>query len=234
LRWAVGRRSDAVIVLGIDTVGRSAGVALTGPAGPAARELGEQGRHAERLLPAVLELFEEARLDWSAVQLLAVDEGPGSFTGLRVGVSFALGVGDARGIPVAGLGCLDILARACYDATRPATGTYVFPAVDVRRGEVVLGRFRIGPGGPVREGGDRLLSVGSLGDPPPPGALVAGEEARSLWPDAELLRWEGSGRDRALAACLLGGEKMVSGTLLPPAPRYARPPGAKPRRSRLP
>jgi tRNA threonylcarbamoyladenosine biosynthesis protein TsaB len=221
-----------MIVLGVDTVGATAGVALLGPRGLAAsRELGERGRHAEALVPAVLDLLHDSAVSWDGLGLLAVNEGPGSFTGLRVGVSFVLGVADARSLPAVGVSCLDILAWACYDATGPETGTYVVGASDVRRGEVALARFRVGPEGPAREGGDTLIAVRDAGEPPPAGSAVAGDGAHLLWPEATgLLRWPGTGGERALATARLGLRGYVSGRREPPAPRYARPPEARPRR----
>jgi tRNA threonylcarbamoyladenosine biosynthesis protein TsaB len=221
-----------MIVLGVDTVGARGGVALLGPQGLAVgRELGERGRHAEALVPAVSGLLAENGTSWDGLELLAVNEGPGSFTGLRVGVSFVLGVAAARRLPAVGVGCLDILARACYDATGPNTGTYVLGAADVRRGEVSLARFRVGPEGLIREGGDTLIAVREAGPPPPPGSAVAGDGAHLLWPEATgLVRWPGSGSERALAAARLGLDAYLSGWREPPAPRYARPPEARPRR----
>jgi tRNA threonylcarbamoyladenosine biosynthesis protein TsaB len=221
-----------MIVLGVDTVGAKGGVALLGPQGLAVcRELGERGRHAEALVPAVTSLLEESGVSWDGLELLAVNEGPGSFTGLRVGISFVLGVADARRVPAVGVGCLDILARACYDATGPETGTYVLGATDIRRGEVALARFRVGPEGLIRDGGDTLIAVREAGPPPRPGSAVAGDGAQLLWPEATgLLRWAGNGSERAIAAARLGLGVYLSGWREPPVPRYARPPEARPRR----
>lgn len=221
-----------MIVLGVSTVGPSAGVALLGPEGlRASGDLGERGRHAEALLPAVEELLGRARLFWTGLELLAVDVGPGSFTGIRVGVAFALGVAHARGLPAVGVGSLDILARACYDATGPQTGTYVIAGSDVRRGEAAVARFRVGPSGPVREEDDALVVTAQAGPPPGEGSLLAGDAATLLWPQVQnLRRWPGTGGERALAAARLGLEIHRAGAESPPEPRYARPPEARPRR----
>jgi len=220
------------VVLAVDTVGRSAGVALL-TAGDLTftKDLGERGGHAEALLPAVLAVLETSRHDWTDIQLLAVAEGPGSFTGVRVGVSFVLGVSDARGIPAVGVGSLDTVARGCYDANGFDTGTYVIASMDVRRGEVAVARFQARPGSVLLQDVETtLMSVSDPGPPPPAGTALAGDGANHLWPDTpSLIRWPGTGPERALAAARLAREHMASPTA--PVPRYARPPQTPERRS---
>jgi tRNA threonylcarbamoyl adenosine modification protein YeaZ len=220
------------VVLAVDTVGRAAGVALiTAHDEPFARDLGERGGHAEALVVAVLALLEESRHDWKDIELLAVAEGPGSFTGVRVGVSFALGVSDARGIPAVGVGSLDAVARGCYDANGLDTGTYVIASMAVRRGEVAVARFRTRPGPLLFQDLDTtLMSVADPGPPPPSGTALAGDGAHDLWPESSaFIRWSGSGPERALAAARIARENMAS--LTAPVPRYARPPQTPERRS---
>jgi tRNA A37 threonylcarbamoyltransferase TsaD len=92
-----------MITLAVDTVSSAGGVALLGACdSPLTKELGDRGRRAEEIVPASLALLEEAGVSWNDVGLLAVDEGPGSFTGIRVGVAFVLGLAEARGLPAAG------------------------------------------------------------------------------------------------------------------------------------
>jgi tRNA threonylcarbamoyladenosine biosynthesis protein TsaB len=222
-----------MIVLGVDTASGAGGVALLGKStSPVARELGERGRHAEEIIPASLAVLEQEGLRWGDVELVAVNEGPGSFTGIRVGISFVLGLGESLGVPTTGVGCLDILARACYDATSPGTGSYIVAAADVRRGEVVEARFRVADRGPVREGDDRLIAIEDAGPAPPPETVLAGDGAESLWRAAPgLVRWNGTGSDRAAATARLGEAARLTNSTRPPEPRYARPADARPRRS---
>jgi tRNA threonylcarbamoyladenosine biosynthesis protein TsaB len=219
-----------MILLGVDTVGREGGVSLlVDDRAPISRDLGDRGRHAEAILPATLELLAEAGLAWEALSRIVVDEGPGSFTGLRVGIAFALGLGESRGIPVLGVGSLDILARACYDATHLPTGGYIVSVMDVRRGEVVRGDYRVADTGlePVDEAA--LVPVTGPGADPPSGAFLVGDGLDGLWPDrTDLWRRSPSGIERSAAAAHLGRE--FHGTPAPPVPRYARPADARPRR----
>lgn len=223
-----------MIVLGIDTASRSGGVALRlGPDRVRVRDLGERGRHAEALTPAVLELLAEGGVSWNALDRVAVNEGPGSFTGIRVGVAFALGVAEARGVPAVGVGSLDIGAWACYHATSPGTGVYIVSTADVRRGEVVWRRYRVAPEGPVAVEAERTSPAGEPEPAPEPGTRLAGDAGTLLWPDASgLVRWSGSGGELATAAALLGERAGREAAGSPPVPRYARPADARPRRKR--
>ncbi len=220
------------VVLAVDTAAARGGVAL-GSDGPptAVRDLGERGRHAEAVVPAMLEVLEEAGLGWSDLDLLVVGVGPGSFTGIRVGVAAVLGVAEARNLPAHGAGCLDITARACYDATSPAIGAYIVSVADVRRGEVVIGSYRVAGDGPEATAPERLVPVSEPGPEPPPGARVAGDGASLVWPGAGFERWVPSGTERAAAAVRLGVRALAEGGLSPPVPRYARAADARPRRS---
>lgn len=215
------------MILGIDCAGSRGGVALMDPEGAVwARDLGERGSHAESLIRSVLAVLEEAGVGWSEVARIAVAVGPGSFTGIRVGVAAARGFAQARDIPLTGVGSLDIHARACYDAMSLQTGGYIVSAVDVRRGEAVVSRFRVGASCPERAEEDRRVRVEEPGEAPPGNAVLSGDAASVLWPDGSMPRWVADGTERAVAAARLGAVDPV----VDPTPRYFRPADARPRR----
>ncbi len=86
---------------------------------------------------ALLEEVERAAAaagGWEAVERLAVGIGPGSFTGLRVGIATARALGLSRGLPVSGVGTLDALGRALGEVAGPRSRLAI---LDARRGEVV-------------------------------------------------------------------------------------------------
>jgi tRNA threonylcarbamoyladenosine biosynthesis protein TsaB len=96
--------------------------------------LSEQGRplHSTALLGEV-ERAAAAAGGWEAVERIAVGLGPGSFTGLRVGVATARALGLSRGLPVSGVCTLDALGRGLAEAAGDSTRLAV---IDARRGEV--------------------------------------------------------------------------------------------------
>lgn len=98
--------------------------------------------HQERIGPLVRDVMTEAGLSFAEVERIGVTVGPGSFTGLRVGLAFAKGLGMALGRPVVGVSTLDALA-----ASAPPDGVLDTVAlVDGRRGQVYLRVFRNGQG----------------------------------------------------------------------------------------
>ncbi len=126
-----------MIVLGLDTCLSSCSVAvLDGERVVAsAREVMARG-HQERLAPMARDVMADAGLAFDRLDRIAVTVGPGSFTGLRVGIAFAKGLAFALGKPAVGIGTLEALA---------AEGSgLVFPAIDARRGQLYLQAFEDG------------------------------------------------------------------------------------------
>ncbi|NOX44984.1 MAG: tRNA (adenosine(37)-N6)-threonylcarbamoyltransferase complex dimerization subunit type 1 TsaB [Caldiserica bacterium] len=97
-------RIRTVWVLGIETAGDVGSVALWREGEvPFELRFPARRRHAERLAPAVRTLLAEAGVAPTDLGLIAVDIGPGSFTGVRIGVSFAKGMAQAMGVPSVGV-----------------------------------------------------------------------------------------------------------------------------------
>ena len=72
--------------------------------------------HSRRLLAAIARLLKETAVDWSHIDGVAVSLGPGSFTGLRIGLATAKGLVMASGTKLIGIGTLDGLARQFFGA----------------------------------------------------------------------------------------------------------------------
>ena len=100
--------------------------------------------HSETLLPLCEEALRACRLSLQDISLLAVTAGPGSFTGLRIGLATVKGLAFAHGTPCAGVSTLEALAFCA-----PPVGSCVC-ALDARRGEVYHAGFSMGPQGPAR------------------------------------------------------------------------------------
>lgn len=99
------------MILGIDTTARQCAVALIDPAGTvcSAAEGMDRG-HAEALFPMIERLLDEAACGFDALTRIGVCTGPGSFTGVRIGVAAARGLALGRGIPAVGITRLEALA----------------------------------------------------------------------------------------------------------------------------
>lgn len=96
-----------------------------------------QKEHATWLHPALDEMIRQEKLEWSSVDAVAVTEGPGSYTGLRVGLAAAKGLCFALQKPLILVNSLDILADAMRAVTPEALATALWlPLIDARRMEV--------------------------------------------------------------------------------------------------
>ena len=128
-----------MIVLGLDTALAACSVAVTrdGQVLAALSEPMLRG-HQERLAPMTAEVMARAGLPFSALDHIGVTVGPGSFTGLRVGLAFAKGLGLALGKPCVGVGTLEALA-----ASEPGPGLTA-AVIDAKRDQVYLQAFESG------------------------------------------------------------------------------------------
>jgi tRNA threonylcarbamoyladenosine biosynthesis protein TsaB len=123
-----------VNIVAIETATETVGVAVRTVTGVQAEfSLAGRRRHVESLTPALTQLLTQVELDPADIGVVAVDLGPGLFTGLRVGVSTAKGLAQALGIGIVGLSSLDVLIGA---ATGLGHRGLVLSVVDARRGEV--------------------------------------------------------------------------------------------------
>ena len=111
-------------------------------------------QHSPALLPQAERLLAQLGLTASDLQLIVCSLGPGSFTGIRIGLATAMGIGQARGIPVVGISTLDAIARPweCREGD-------VVPVIDARKGRIYTALYRSG----VREGDYRDISPEDLG-----------------------------------------------------------------------
>lgn len=126
------------LILNIETATKNCSVALS-KAGKtlAIKELSEQNfSHAEKLHVFIEELFSETNLKLEDLNAVAVSQGPGSYTGLRIGVSAAKGLCYALSIPLIALDTLEILARKIQ-----VNSGIIIPMIDARRLEVFSAFF---------------------------------------------------------------------------------------------
>ena len=162
-----------VNLLAIESATSLVGAALLADGGAAAERSHQEGRmHAESLAPAIQEVCALSGLTVRDVDAIAVDVGPGLFTGLRVGVATAKALAQGLGLGVLAVSSLDILAAGAMAAAGPDEARSVVVVVDARRGEVFTSRYRFdpaaaGPGGvldpaPARQSPPRLVTPDAL------------------------------------------------------------------------
>ncbi len=196
-------------ILSIDTTAIAGSVALTEDEEAVAQEQQDsRGTHSEKLIAAVDRLLREAGWDRADVEAVAVAIGPGSFTGLRIGLAAAKGFALALGLPIAGASSLRSLAIN----GRGFEGI-VAPLIDARRGEIYAAAFRVGTGSGMEEAmGECVL---------PPDALV--ERLAEMDGDL-LLVGDGAVAYRERIARRLGGRaRFAQGAdLAPQAANLAR------------
>jgi tRNA threonylcarbamoyladenosine biosynthesis protein TsaB len=135
-----------MLILGIETATAQVGVAIGGHEGVLAQAHSSRGkRHAENLTPAIDFVRRLARVDLREISCVAVDLGPGLFTGLRVGVASAKAIAHALRVPMIGVPSLDLLAFPVRFSPRRIVAT-----IDARRGELFYAFYRQVPGGVQR------------------------------------------------------------------------------------
>ncbi len=135
-----------MLILGIETATEQVGVAIGGHEGVIATfEVTRGRRHAEILTPAIEFVCRQADIDLTELGCVAVDVGPGLFTGMRVGLAAGKALAQALRIPMIGITSLDLLAFPCRH-----TDKVVVPVIDARKGEVFWAMYRAVPGGVQR------------------------------------------------------------------------------------
>ncbi len=144
-----------MLILGIETATVQVGCAVGGQEGVLASFHAARGRrHVETLAPAIEFACHHARVELAEISVVAVDVGPGLFSGLRVGVATAKALAQALRVPAVGVSSLDLLAFPVRYTSR-----LIVPTIDARRGEVFYAFYRQVPGGAQR------LSPYQLGSP---------------------------------------------------------------------
>jgi tRNA threonylcarbamoyladenosine biosynthesis protein TsaB len=218
-----------VLLLALDSATSVSSAALCDEAGGIlGHRRGDEGPdQADSLIELIDAVLRDAGLDYGGIDVIAVNRGPGSFTGIRAGVAAARGLALATGRPVIAVNSLEVLAAVL--GPQPA-GTIV-AALDARRGQVYLQMFDHEL---VALGEPRALrpeDVALAGLQPP--IRLGGSGAplvRSALPDAapvpqESVRTDALGVARRAIVRLAAGERPIPGHTV--TPLYLRPPDAR-------
>ncbi len=135
-----------MLILGIETATQQVSVAIGGHEGVLAMfEVCRGRRHAETLVPAIEFVCRQADVDIDEFGAIAVDIGPGLFTGMRVGLAAGKAMAQALRVPMIGITSLDLLAFPLRHADRT-----VAAVIDARKGELFYAFYRPVPGGVQR------------------------------------------------------------------------------------
>ena len=142
----------------IDTSTAIAGVALTHEGRLLHEMTWRAGReHTVQLMPAIEGMLRRASVTPQELDAIIVAVGPGSFSGLRVGMSAAKGFGLALGVPLAGVSTLAVEAYP-----HGAVGLPVHPVLDAGRGEIAVGSYRFSRDLPEETEPPRITTVEAL------------------------------------------------------------------------
>lgn len=192
-------------ILAIETSTLTGSIALTdGERLLAETTLSVSVQHSERLMPAIEQILKDAEMEASAIDLYAVAEGPGSFTGLRIGIAAAQGMAMAHGKPLRGVSTLQGLAMNA--AFFPGL---VVPVLNAFRGEIYFGVYRTEKGVPVAVQDDGVTSVDHF------------VSQASSWTERAVVLGNGVDLIRPLIEAASGGSKdgkitIISGSLNTP------------------
>jgi tRNA threonylcarbamoyl adenosine modification protein YeaZ len=223
-------RPDAPLLV-FDTSAAHCAAALLSGGRVLAERCEDMGRgQAERLMPLLEDLLDEARLAWGDLGALAVGTGPGNFTGIRIAVATARGLSMALGIPAIG-----VTGFAALAAQEVGEGTELLVSLPAPRGNSYVEVWRNGaPAAPAR-----------LIDPehPPDDLAFRAENLRVIGHRADdMARAIGATAGRtapaspALAIASVAAARLAKADLpaTPPAPVYVRPADAAPARDAPP
>jgi len=147
-----------MLILGIETATEQVSCAIGGHEGVLGLfEVARGRRHAELLTPAIEFVCRQADITLDEIGAIAVDTGPGLFTGMRVGIATAKAMAHALRVPVIPMTSLDLLALPLRHADR-----LIAAVIDARRGEVYHASYRQVPGGVQRLEGPAVGPVDDL------------------------------------------------------------------------
>jgi tRNA threonylcarbamoyladenosine biosynthesis protein TsaB len=211
-------------VLGIETATRRASVALWENGIAVARAQSEQpAEHAERLLSLIDEAFGAAGWQKGSIDLVACGVGPGSFTGVRVGIATAKGIAMGLDRPIVGVGSLEAMARALR-----SDAEVVVCILDAKKSEVFLAAYDIRRAvlwGPVHRAAARVAA--EMGRFAGKTAVALGEIVATIDPGPVLVhRSPATDLPDAETVALMGAERLIAGgpsELHDLEPTYVRP-----------
>lgn len=242
------------MILAVETSSATATAAVVAADGAAlgTSRPGEGAQQARRLLECVHEALTAAGTALSDVETIVCGLGPGTFTGLRIGIATARALAQAADLPVAGVPSLEALAGGLACGAAGASAAHVVPLIDGRRGEVFAAVYRRVSPLPVAAAIEpapwpelelvvplTVVAVAALSEflSPWPGAVVGGDgalpHADRLPPVVVLERAVAAPSALMVARTFLAGSPALTRGFADTLPIYGREPDAVPRKPAL-
>jgi tRNA threonylcarbamoyladenosine biosynthesis protein TsaB len=168
-------------ILAIETSGERGGAAvLVDGKIESEVEVSAPRRAGAELMPCIDKACVDAAINRNSVDVIAVNCGPGSYTGLRIGLATAAAIGFAFDKPVVGVPCFEAMVLQYVSAPGfdVKLKRELWPVLDARRDEVMTARFEYADGRLVRATGDKLVVPGKLHEEAARQAIVFGEAAK--------------------------------------------------------
>lgn len=148
-----------MLTLAIDTTAKVASAALVDGKKILCSFLCNNGNtHTENILPMVDDMLKKCKKSIEDIELFALANGPGSFTGVRIGAATVKGLAFGKGVPCVEVSTLEALARNLCP-----TDAVICPVMDARRSQVYNALFECGEDGLIRLCDDRAISLDELG-----------------------------------------------------------------------
>jgi tRNA threonylcarbamoyladenosine biosynthesis protein TsaB len=130
-------------VLGLDTASATASLAVVSHGKVLAQLTRSAASHGSALPELVAEVLGQVGIALKDLRGIAVGTGPGSFTGLRVGIAYAKGLVLALGCALIGIPTFDCVALAAFEQAAPSEGSAICTILDARKGEVYANLYRV-------------------------------------------------------------------------------------------
>jgi tRNA threonylcarbamoyladenosine biosynthesis protein TsaB len=146
-----------MLILAVDTSAQSGSLALLrGATVLMHRVISSDEPYSASLLREAMKMLEGARISFEEIDLFAVNAGPGSFTGLRVGLTTVKGWAEVWGKPIAAVSGLEAIATQVCGSVAP--GSFIAAVADARRGQIFGALFRSRDDGLLDRLGDEVLA----------------------------------------------------------------------------
>lgn len=149
-----------MLILGIETSAKACSAALCRDGELLAQSYARTRlTHSRTLLPMIEDMLSNTETPKNAVDAIAVAQGPGSFTGIRIGISTAKGLCWGLNVPAIGVSTLEAMAQSARFAPE---NTVICPAMDARRSQLYNALFTVRNGAVVRLTPDRAIAADAL------------------------------------------------------------------------